>query len=197
MSRRNWSIVIALLVVASMLLAACGGGAEPTAAPAPTAVPVAEAPTEAPAAVAPTEAPVVEVPTEAPTEAPTVAPSGGCPAGSPSLSIWADKERVAVLVGIQAQVLADTGVCLNIQEIGFGDIRAQANMSAPVGEGADIFVGANDWIGEFVANGVTAEVDLGAKAADFDPVALQGFTFDGRLLGVPYAVENVAFVCNC
>lgn len=197
MSRRNWSIVIALLVVASMLLAACGGGAEPTAAPAPTEAPVAVAPTEAP-----TEAPAAtEAPTEAPaaTEAPTAAPTavaGACPAGSPTLTIWADDTRSPVLVGLAPRVLEETGICLTVQEVGFGDIRSQANLAAPVGEGPDIFIGANDWIGEFVANGVVAEIDLEGAAADFDPVALQGFTFDGRLRGVPYAVENVAFVCN-
>lgn len=197
MSRRNWSIVIALLVVASMLLAACGGGAEPTAAPAPTEAPVAEAPTEAPVVeeptVAPTEAPAAEEPTVAPTAA---AASTSCPAGSPTLTIWADKERSAVMLELAPRVLAETGICLSVQEVGFGDIRSQANMAVPVGEGPDIFIGANDWIGEFVANGVVAEMDLGAKAADFDPVSLQGFTFDGRLRGMPYAVENVAFVCN-
>lgn len=190
MSRRNWSIVIALLVMASLLLAACGGGAQPTTAPAAT---------EAPAAAAPTEAPAAEVPTEAPaaTEAPTAAAaSGTCPAGSPTLTIWADKERSAVLLDLAPRVLSETGICLSIQEVSFGDIRSQANLAAPVGEGADIFIGANDWLGEFVANGVVADVDLGAKAADFDPVALQGFTFDGKLRGVPYAVENVALVCN-
>ncbi len=203
MSRRNWSIVIALLVVASMLLAACGGGAEPTAVPAATEAPAAAAPTEAPAAEAPTEAPVAEEPTEAPvaeepTMAPTEAPATGaaCPAGSPTLTIWADKERNAAMLTIQDQVLAETGVCLDLQEVGFGDIRSNVSLAAPAGEGPDIFVGANDWLGELAANGVPAEMDLGAKAADFDPVSLQGFTFDGKLLGLPYAVENVAFVCN-
>ncbi len=64
---------LSLLVVASMLLAACGGAA--TQAPAeppavePTEAPAAEQPTEAPAE-APTEAPPAEQPTEAPAEAP-------------------------------------------------------------------------------------------------------------------------------
>lgn len=76
--KRIWS-VLALMVAAMMVLAACGGA--PPQAPATTA-PVAEAttppaaPTEAPAA-APTEAPTAA---PAPTEAPTAAPepaSGG------------------------------------------------------------------------------------------------------------------------
>jgi maltose-binding protein MalE len=135
----------------------------------------------------------------APTEAPAPAPAEGaiaCPAGAPTLTIWADDQRVDILVGLQAQVLEETGICLNVQELGFGDIRTQVSLAAPAGEGPDIFVGANDWLGELAANGVTAEVDLGAKAADFDPVSVFGFTFDGKLLGMPYAVENVALLCN-
>jgi arabinogalactan oligomer / maltooligosaccharide transport system substrate-binding protein len=194
MYRRNWTIVIALLVVASMLLAACGGGAEPTPVPVATEAPAAAAPTEAPAAEAPTEAPAAEEPTVAPTEAP--AASTACPAGAPTLRIWADDQRVTILLGLQAQVVQELGICLDVQEISFGDIRTQVSLAAPVGEGPDIFVGANDWVGELVANGVVAEMNLGAKAADFDPASLFGFTFEGRLRGMPYAVENVALVCN-
>jgi arabinogalactan oligomer/maltooligosaccharide transport system substrate-binding protein len=191
MYRRNWSIVIALLVVASMLLAACGGGATPTTAPAATEAPAAAAPTEAPAAEVPTEAPVAEVPTTAP-----VAVGAACPAGAPTLTIWADGNRVTILQGIQDQVLAETGMCLNIQEMSFDQMRAQINLAAPAGEGPDIFVGAHDWLGELTANGVVAEMDLGAKAADFDPVSLTAFSWDGKLHGMPYAVEAVGFFCN-
>lgn len=191
MSRKHLTIVVSMLVLLSMLLAACGGGAEPTPVPAPT---------EPPAAAAPTEAPVVEAPTEAPAAAPTEAPAAqtgvACPAGAPTLRIWADDQRVTILLGLQDRVIQELGICLDVQEIGFGDIRSQASLAAPVGEGPDIFVGANDWIGELVANGVVAEMDLGAKAGDFDPASLFGFTYDGRLRGLPYAVENVALVCN-
>jgi alpha-glucoside transport system substrate-binding protein len=73
----------ALLLLASLILAACGGAATqaPTAAPAaeaPTAAPAAEAPTAAPAAEAPTAAPAAEAPT-AMAEA-TAAPVAEAPA---------------------------------------------------------------------------------------------------------------------
>jgi maltose-binding protein MalE len=103
---------------------------------------------------------------------------------------------VTILLGIRDQVLAETGVCLNIQELSFDQIRAQISLAAPAGEGPDIFVGAHDWLGEMTANGIVAEMDLGAKAADFDPVSLTAFSWDGRLVGMPYAVEAVGFFCN-
>jgi maltose/maltodextrin transport system substrate-binding protein/arabinogalactan oligomer/maltooligosaccharide transport system substrate-binding protein len=144
--------------------------------------------------VAPTEAPAAEEP--APTEAPAPESAVECPAGAPTLLIWADDTRAGVLNDLAPTVLAETGVCLSIQLVGFGDIRSQMSLAGPAGEGADIFVGAHDWLGELYANGVVAPMDLGAKAADFAPVALEAFSYEGTLYGLPYAVENVAFVCN-
>jgi len=63
--------ILALFVIASVLLAACGGGGAPAAAP--TAAPAAAEPTAAPAAAAPTAAPAAEAPTAAPAAQPTAA----------------------------------------------------------------------------------------------------------------------------
>ncbi|HEU0294329.1 MAG TPA: ethylbenzene dehydrogenase-related protein [Anaerolineales bacterium] len=49
--------VFSLVVIASMILAACGGAATPTAAPVPTEPPATQAPTEVPATEPPTEPP--------------------------------------------------------------------------------------------------------------------------------------------
>jgi alpha-glucoside transport system substrate-binding protein len=77
---RKISWVLSLLVIASLVLAACGGGSEPApaAAPAPTEAPAAAEPTEAPAAeptAAPTEEPAAEA-TEAPAEEEPAAAAG-------------------------------------------------------------------------------------------------------------------------
>ncbi len=59
--KRSLSLILAVTVIATMLLAACAPAATPAPTAVPTAVPATEVPTEAPTAVPPTE-----VPTEVP-----------------------------------------------------------------------------------------------------------------------------------
>ncbi|MBI3242323.1 MAG: extracellular solute-binding protein [Chloroflexi bacterium] len=65
------------------------------------------------------------------------------------------------------------------------------------GEGPDILFGvAHDQGGALVANGLVAEIDLGDKAADFNPVAIDACTYGGKLYCMPYATENLGFFYN-
>ena len=57
-------------------------------------------------------------------------------------------------------------------------------------------MGAHDWLGELVTNGVVSPIELGDKAADFLPVALNAATYDGKVYQLPYAVENLALLRN-
>ena len=78
MRNKGLFTLIALLVIASMMLVACGGGAaEPTPAPAATEAPApaVEEPTAAPAAEEPTAAPAAEEPTATPEAAPAAEPT--------------------------------------------------------------------------------------------------------------------------
>ncbi len=161
MKKTLW--LMSLLVVSSLVLAACGAAA-PTATTAPAA-------------------------TEAPTEEPTAAPMT-------ELVVWADETRAPIISDLGNQFAAQYGVHLTVQEMGFGDIRDQLAVAGPAGEGPDIIIGAHDWLGQLVSNGLVAPIDLGTKAGDFLPAAITAFTYDGQLYGVPYATENIAFFCN-
>jgi arabinogalactan oligomer/maltooligosaccharide transport system substrate-binding protein len=115
---------------------------------------------------------------------------------TPTLLIWADETRAAVIEQLGAGFEEEYGVILEVQQVGFGDIRDQMRIAAPAGEGPDIIIGAHDWLGELVINGLVAPVDLGDAVDLFSPVAIQAFSYDGQLYGVPYAVENVAMFYN-
>ena len=114
----------------------------------------------------------------------------------PKLVIWADTQRVKALSALSDAFEAETGVALELVEKGFGQIRDDFKVAGPAGQGPDILIGAHDWLGELAASGLLAEVSLGDKTDEFVPVAVDAFKYGGKLYGMPYAVENVAFVYN-
>lgn len=176
--------LFSLMILASMILAACSPSAPATDEPAATEV-MTEEPTEVM-----TEEPT-EVMTEEPVEEPTAAPV----TPDATIRIWADDTRAAVLVELADDFLTAYNVELVVEEV--SGIRDQFIIAAPAGEGPDIIVGAHDWIGSLIASGLLAPIDLGDKASEFVPISLEGFTYtDGQLYGMPYATENMGFFYN-
>jgi maltose-binding protein MalE len=116
--------------------------------------------------------------------------------GVPVIRVWADDLRLQALQLVEPAFEEEYGVELLLEEVGFGDIRRLFLIAGPAGEGPDVIIGAHDWLGELVSSGTLAPVDLGDRAADFSPVAINAFTYDGELYGLPYATENVAFFIN-
>jgi arabinogalactan oligomer/maltooligosaccharide transport system substrate-binding protein len=109
-------------------------------------------------------------------------------AGSGTFTIWADEERTPPIKE-QCDAFAEAnGITCDVVQIDFSDMRARAVQGSQTGDVPDVFIGAHDWLGELVTNGVVAPVDLGANAASFSDVAVKGVTYDGKTYGVPYAV---------
>lgn len=115
---------------------------------------------------------------------------------SSTFTIWADEVRTPPIKE-QCQKFAEAnGIKCDVVQIDFGDIRSRAVQGNQTGNVPDVFIGAHDWLGELVVNGVLAPVDLGGNAGNFAEVAVQGVTYEGKTYGVPYAVENVAMLTN-
>ncbi|MBO1750679.1 extracellular solute-binding protein [Actinotalea sp. BY-33] len=113
-----------------------------------------------------------------------------------TLTIWVDETRQAAVEAAAADFEAETGSTVETVLKNFEDIRADFNAQVPTGEGPDITVGAHDWLGELTSNGVVAPIELGEKAGEFETVAVEAFTQDGQVYGLPYAVENIALIRN-
>ncbi len=191
MRNRLW-ILLSLLLVATLVLAACGGS--------PAAQPPAEEPAvEEPAAEEPAaeEPAAEEAPTEEPAEEATEEPAEEAAVDGPTLTIWADEVSAPVLDGLSSDFAAENGINVVVVQKGFNDLRNDYKVAAPTGEGPDILLGAHDWLGEYNASGLLAEVSLGDKADLFAPNAVDAFTYtDGKLYGMPVSSENVAFYYN-
>ena len=131
-------------------------------------------------------------PAAAPTSAATsesAAPAAG------SLTIWVDETRIDDFKALGEDFVSASGVALDVVQKPTADIKTDFVAQAPTGEGPDLIVGAHDWTGELVSNGLISPIELGDKGKLADNT-IAAFQYDGALYGVPYAVENIALVRN-
>lgn len=111
------------------------------------------------------------------------------------LVIWADELRTTVLQNLAKEFTVKYKVPVEVQELGFGDIRDQLAVAGPAGKGPDIIVGAHDWLGQLVTNGLIEPLDF-SKKNEFSQVAIDAFAWGKDLYGVPYAIEAVGLFYN-
>ena len=111
------------------------------------------------------------------------------------LLIWADETRASVLEDIGAEFTAAYGVPIVVQQLAFEDLADNMKVAAPAGEGPDILVGSGSEA-ELIESGIVAPIDLDGKESEFTEAAIDHFTYDGELYGMPYALENVALFYN-
>lgn len=128
-------------------------------------------------------------------------PAGDATSSAPAanagtLTVWVDDTRSGPVKEVASVFEEEKGVTVKLVQKDFGDIRDDFISQAPTGQGPDVVVGAHDWLGKLVQNGVVAPIELGDKAADFLPVSTQAMSYEGTLYGLPYSVENIALVKN-
>ena len=117
-------------------------------------------------------------------------------AATSTFTIWADEVRTPPIKAQCDKFAEANGIKCDVVQIDFGDIRSRVVQGSQTGDVPDVFLGAHDWLGELVTNGVVAPVDLGSNAANFSDVAVKAATYEGKTYGVPYAVENIAMLTN-
>ncbi|MFP3712720.1 extracellular solute-binding protein [Puerhibacterium sp. TATVAM-FAB25] len=117
-------------------------------------------------------------------------------AAGATLTVWTDETRKAAVTEAAAAFEEATDTTVEIVQKNYDDIRPDFLAQVPTGKGPDVTVGAHDWLGELTTNGVVEPLELGDKAAGFEPVSIQAFTQDGQVYGLPYAIENIALIRN-
>lgn len=126
--------------------------------------------------------------------APTSSAAGKRPKAD--LVIWADGNRAPVLQKLGDEFGKANGIKVAVQTVDFTQLVPNFEHAAPVGEGPDIIVTAHDTTGELIKDGLVDPIDLGKDAKNYVPSAIQAFTQNGKLYGLPYAVEAVGLYTN-
>jgi maltose-binding protein MalE len=117
-------------------------------------------------------------------------------AQTPSLTIWTDDQRLPVITELSKQFTDQFGVDVTVTAKGIPDIKDALIQGAGTADGPNLFIIPHDNIGALVDSGVVAPIDLGDKTDKFLPNAIQAFTYEGKLYGVPFAIENIGFFRN-
>lgn len=203
--------IISLL---ALMLAACGGGTAATPTTAPAAGGDTAAATAAPAAggdtTAATAAPAAGgAATAAPADTGTTGSAASCAPSGPKvdkLTFWTrslkdapDNNEYAALEALGKAYTDATGTPVELVSIPDADFKSKMSISAPAGEGPDVYGPiAHDWIGEFAIQQIALEVPDSAikDKADIIPSALDATTVNGKLYALPVFVESVALIYN-
>ncbi|HCZ06278.1 MAG: arabinogalactan oligomer / maltooligosaccharide transport system substrate-binding protein [Thermotogota bacterium] len=113
------------------------------------------------------------------------------------LLIWADELRKPIIEDLGKQFTELYGVPVEVQEMPFGDIRDKLSVAGPAGEGPDIIIGAHDWLGQLVANGLIEPLNFMKEIKDkFVKTAIEAFTYGNKIYGLPYATEAIGLIYN-
>jgi arabinogalactan oligomer / maltooligosaccharide transport system substrate-binding protein len=125
-------------------------------------------------------------------------------AGS-TLTIWTDINRYNAVKSIAAAYEAkNPGVTVNVVQKQFGESGAGTIggdlATASAADAPDIINAANDWTGQFAANGLVVPIILTkAQEKDFPAYTLNGFSYGvaiKHLYGLPVQIENIGLVVN-
>lgn len=105
-----------------------------------------------------------------------------------SIMVWCTDKEVEGLRPVEKLYSRKTRVNVTIQVQ--AEPRSRFTSAAAGGAGPDIIVGAYDWLGEFLSNGLLEQINISKRDNDqFFPIAIDGFTSEGKLYGIPYCVE--------
>ena len=128
-----------------------------------------------------------------PTGEPTDAETGAT--GGTTLTMWVDETRLGPVQAAADGFTAETGIDVELVQKNFDDLGPDFIAQVPTGEGPDITVCTHDGIGGWIQNGVVAPLTI-ADPSQFKDVAIEAFTHDGQIYGLPYAIENIGLIRN-
>lgn len=123
-------------------------------------------------------------------------------ANAQTLKVWTtwQDQTLDWLRSEAASFTSAFGVDVEIVRLDVNELKQQALLAAPQGEAGDVFAGVpHDQIGEMAVGGILLDMSAYATKAylsDLSEQARLGYTFAGKLFGLPMYVEGPALIVN-
>ncbi|MBW7917433.1 MAG: maltose ABC transporter substrate-binding protein [Trueperaceae bacterium] len=123
-------------------------------------------------------------------------------ANAQTLKVWTtwQDQTLDWLRSEAASFTAAFGVDVEIVRLDVNELKQQALLAAPQGEAGDVFTGVpHDQIGEMAVGGILLDMSsyaTSAYLADLSEQARLGYSYAGKLFGLPMYVEGPALIVN-
>jgi arabinogalactan oligomer/maltooligosaccharide transport system substrate-binding protein len=119
--------------------------------------------------------------------------NGEVPEKPEELTLWAWEDVKSTFQSIGDKYTEETGIKVKVVAAENADI----SLDAPAGRGPDLFYETHDRIGDAYLQGLAAELTLKEEQlSGYQESAVEGFTYNGKLLGIPSSVETVGLFYN-
>ena len=123
--------------------------------------------------------------------------SHGVMATDGELLVWEDIKKSNGIEDATKAFEAQYKVKVKIQEMPYVQQIEKLRLDGPAGIGPDVLVIPHDQVGGAVVQGLLSELKVDAKYMDsFTKPAVDAQTYEGKLYGIPKAVETIVLVYN-
>ena len=123
--------------------------------------------------------------------------SHGVMAAEGELLVWEDIKKSNGIEDAIKAFEAQYKVKVKIQEMPYAQQIEKLRLDGPAGIGPDVLVIPHDQVGGAVVQGLLSELKVHAKYMDsFIKPAVDAQTYEGKLYGIPKAVETIVLVYN-
>ncbi|QKS72979.1 extracellular solute-binding protein [Paenalkalicoccus suaedae] len=116
-----------------------------------------------------------------------------------SLEIWAndDEYQFAAIEELASQFTEETGIDVVVTPYLMADQDEAFALDGPSGIGPDLIFQPHDRLGELTSQNLLAPLEVSEDAlSEYTEEAVQSFTLDGEVYGVPLVIENTALYYN-
>lgn len=122
----------------------------------------------------------------------------GMPEKPDKLVVWEDEKRGVALEPAIKSFEEKYGIKVEYKELPMATkMKEQLRLDGPAGTGPDILTLPHDQIGALVTQGLLAPIEVEQEVtAKFTESSIQAETFNGKMYGLPKAVETPIFIYN-
>ncbi|WP_028402555.1 extracellular solute-binding protein [Ectobacillus panaciterrae] len=123
--------------------------------------------------------------------------AGDKDAADKTLIVWEDKDKKIGLMSAVAKFEKENNVTIKVKEISMKKQLKLLRLDGPAGTGADVFTIPYDQIGGAVTEGLISELKVDSSVTNkYTESAIQAETYNGKLYGLPKAIETAVFIYN-